>query len=440
MQESAIRVKIENFRALSNADIIIDGITLVTGENGSGKSTLSRLLYNLYKTAINYDELVTRELEDKLENIERFIDIILSDLYSVGSDRNTREEFQELRSLTSSPIYLTDEYKERWIYLLEKIANNYKSQPILFNSSNNINITRNRRLRFILMDILEDESLAINNEGVPFNKLVDLINSLFKNAIRDSKMRPSLIFKTELQNSFAQQNLPELFEVYEYGETIFSMKKNNISIPYTVQNTVYIDTPMLIGIDESNNEYWNETNSLLREKNRLAFSTLDSVISNEIINGEIDIEDNSFAPSDFTYKRLDGAVFNLLDCATGIKSFGILQLLLKNGSLNDKTLLIIDEPESHLHPQWIIEYARVIVLLNKELGVKFFLTSHNPDMVSAIKYISEKEGQTESLHYYLAEIDKTKNYAYTYTHLGNDINPIFESFNIALDRITQYGS
>ena len=38
--------------------------------------------------------------------------------------------------------------------------------------------------------------------------------------------------------------------------------------------------------------------------------------------------------------------------ASGIKSLSILQKLLKNGWLNELTVLIIDEPENHLHPKW----------------------------------------------------------------------------------------
>ena len=99
----------------------------------------------------------------------------------------------------------------------------------------------------------------------------------------------------------------------------------------------------------------------------------------------------------------------------------------------------MDEPESNLHPQWIIEYARLIVLLNKEIGVKFFIASHNPDMVSALKYISEKERVQDTLNYYLAEKIENK-FSYNYRNLGVSIDPIFKSFNIAMDRINQYGS
>ncbi|MBE6247273.1 MAG: hypothetical protein E7110_07755 [Bacteroidales bacterium] len=134
-----------------------------------------------------------------------------------------------------------------------------------------------------------------------------------------------------------------------------------------------------------------------------------------------------------------GKTYNLLDCATGVKSFSILQMLLKNGFMSGNTFLIIDEPEVHLHPQWVVEYARLIVLLNKYLGVKFLVASHNPDMVSAIKYISVKEQVSNVLNFYLAELADSNEESYRYRNLGLDINPIFESFNIALDRINLYG-
>ena len=86
-----------------------------------------------------------------------------------------------------------------------------------------------------------------------------------------------------------------------------------------------------------------------------------------------------------------------------------------------------------------IEYARVIVLLNKEIGIKFFIASHNPDMVSAIRYISEKEGVLENLNFYIARKIEDK-YLYDYKHLEQEIEPIFESFNKAIDGINKYGA
>jgi hypothetical protein len=78
------------------------------------------------------------------------------------------------------------------------------------------------------------------------------------------------------------------------------------------------------------------------------------------------------------------------------------------------------------------------VLLNKYLGVKFFLASHNPDMVSAIRYISEKEQILDVVNFYIAR-KESNSFVYNYDFLGKEIDPIFESFNISIDRINQYG-
>jgi len=194
---------------------------------------------------------------------------------------------------------------------------------------------------------------------------------------------------------------------------------------------------MMIGVEDAHNEHWEDLNEILLRKG-FANNELDKIISSDIIQGDIDVEEGIYSTEEFKFRRKDGEVFNLLDVATGVKSFSILQLLIKNGVLNDKTLLIIDEPESNLHPQWIIEYARIIVLLNKELGVKFFLASHNPDMVSAIRYIAEKQETLDNVNFYLANKIEGK-FVYDYQYLNKDIDPIFKSFNIAIDRINLYG-
>lgn len=50
-----------------------------------------------------------------------------------------------------------------------------------------------------------------------------------------------------------------------------------------------------------------------------------------------------------------------------IKSFILLKVLLDKGILKEKDILILNEPEIHLHPEWQIKYAEIIVLLQKSL-------------------------------------------------------------------------
>ena len=72
-----------------------------------------------------------------------------------------------------------------------------------------------------------------------------------------------------------------------------------------------------------------------------------------------------FKNDELHYHRTDGLDITLASTATGIKSFAYLQRLLENGYLNEESLLLIDEPEAHLHPQWIVEFARLLTAKKK---------------------------------------------------------------------------
>jgi len=113
--------------------------------------------------------------------------------------------------------------------------------------------------------------------------------------------------------------------------------------------------------------------------------------------------------------------------------------LLKINLSNDKTLLILDEPEAHLHPQWIIEFGRLLTLIHKYIGAKIFVSTHSPDMVQALRYIPNKEKIGEKVNFYLAKADENKNGQFIYQDLNGEIDDIFSSFNISLDKLAKYG-
>ena len=56
-----MKLHIENFAKIANADIEINGITVIAGENNTGKSTVGKVLYSLYQSFHNLPEQVTNE-------------------------------------------------------------------------------------------------------------------------------------------------------------------------------------------------------------------------------------------------------------------------------------------------------------------------------------------------------------------------------------------
>ena len=417
--QSNIKVIIENFRAIGHATIQISGITIVTGENSSGKSTLSKLLYELFNTVTNYEILVKEELMREFSNLFQFFEIVYTD----SKDILDRKEYSKI-------VYLSHEY-----YYKNKPFEEIKNLLSVFLSEiyNKIDIAKSNRYNYIISNILGD---GIDNT---LENIISFINQKIEKAIDKVHSRPISLFTEKLLNVFRDKKLPKSFEVLEEKEVIVSLEKPTLSIPFSVQKAIYIDSPMSLGAGSSSNKHWSDLTKFIFFENKNISDFYNNDIYTSIsknIKGEA-VKFTLGTLSTLTFLREDGKEFELTEVATGIKAFSIIQILLKNGHIDNRTLLIIDEPESHLHPQWIVEYARMIVLLHKHIGVKFFLASHNPDMVSAIRYIAEKEGVLDNVNYYLAEKEE-ETYLYNYRSLGTEIDPIFASFNIALDRINQY--
>ena len=93
------------------------------------------------------------------------------------------------------------------------------------------------------------------------------------------------------------------------------------------------------------------------------------------------------------------------DVASGIKSFGILNFLDKADALNSANLLIIDEPEVHLHPKWQIEYAKLLIYLVETRNLKILIASHSPYFIEALSKFSKNHIE-EKINFYLSKKDK----------------------------------
>ncbi len=60
-QMNSYRFILEDYHAIKNADIILDGLTVLAGLNGCGKSTISRWLYGFVKYSNDFDRIVDTE-------------------------------------------------------------------------------------------------------------------------------------------------------------------------------------------------------------------------------------------------------------------------------------------------------------------------------------------------------------------------------------------
>ena len=438
-----VSVTIEDFRAINKATIILDGITVLTGLNSTGKSTISLLTYTFFKCANDFEKLLLKKFNNNISEIKRILYILNDTIFRNTELKNNPENmFFKIRKISSNieesknmdeleknidifKLNFSDFIKEQSNFLVDNELNNRLSKNLerLNNESNN---EENKNKIIYYQDLLE---IIFNKIDTPLIKVKE-----------DILKRPVLYFKELLQEVLDIDKFPTKFIITEDGFDLINLsdKSNYIGTPNIVRNAIYIETPKCIDID-GERIVWDDLNDLLKNNEKKItkeYSEINDIIK-QVIQGEA-IYDISNYSNEFSFKRSDGKSFNLVDVASGIQAISTLQILLKNGSINKYSLICIDEPEVHIHPQWIVEYARVIVLIQKHIGARFLIASHNPDLISAIKYISIKEGIQNKCNFYLATESEIK-FQYNFIHTKLDIKPIFEKFNISFDKIDEYG-
>ncbi len=132
----------------------------------------------------------------------------------------------------------------------------------------------------------------------------------------------------------------------------------------------------------------------INEKLERVYKKLNSVIDGKIVIKNLDI-----------FYKNNKMEINAKNLSTGLKTFAIIKMLLQNGTLEENGTIILDEPEIHLHPEWQLLFAELIVLLQKEFGMHILLTTHSPYFLNAIEVFSEKYKINEKCKYYIAEND-----------------------------------
>ena len=378
-----MKLSIRNVGKLKEADVEINGITVITGENDTGKSTVGKVLWSVFNGFYEIDEKVYNE---KVSELEKIIDeIIKENVYkNLSTDYNsffeifnsTREKIA-IEFLKGNKNYSEDEIKI--------IINNYKKDLKIENISN------------FVQEI--NETLKISDKEIIKVIVSRVMNKEFHNQI-------NAVFSKE------KMNIGEINLKIKDKEIDLKIENNEIS---DVQNyflinkeTMYIDNPFILDSydfeDENHqthlatNVFSENENSVISEikvKKKLnnIYQKLNSVLSGEILENK---------NSKFVYRK-NGEDIDLKNLSTGLKTFAIIKMLLQNGTLEENGTIILDEPEIHLHPEWQLKFAELIVLLQKEFGMHILLTTHSPYFLNAIEVFSERHKIDDKCKYYVAE-------------------------------------
>lgn len=392
-----MQLKISNVGKIENATIDVNGITVIAGENNAGKSTIGKTMFAIFNSMNNMDEKIAQERKNRIRNI---INGLLKGkiMQNIGtiSDRRRRINIISTKLLDEIMEYLDSEEVDT----LEAYLRKQISETTIFDNHED-------EEEFVTECAAKVEALlAISDKRVMTEVVTRWFGRVFEGQI-------SPLWEEEIES--------EIEIVIKDKKILYHFKENTcISLETEVNilhQAFYIDNPFIVDemssyIISSDNIMKNYLlNSLQTVSEDIYENIFDAVaakekmaeineISTEVIDG--DIEKNQ--DGEYCFKSNNYAEpLNVVNMSTGMKSFALIKRLLESGNLKEKDVNILDEPEIHLHPEWQLLYAKMIVLLQKQFDLSMIITTHSPYFLDAIDVFSAKYNIADRTKYYLAE-------------------------------------
>lgn len=406
---------VKNFAKIVEADVDFNGITIIGGENNTGKSTVGKILYTVFHSMRNIDKKIR---EDRFNTIVRLVRKY--EILSRANCKTIRTGLVDdsINGLIDCVECAKDEHKDIaksvYLYLEQEIIDNPgfpDLEGITAIESPDFNVFVDQLIEAVELsnDDIRDTLIRRSFEA----EFHGQINQLDKDR-SNGGAKVVITFNDEEDASLGRNDNDKIEVTVNDNRVKISTGDVKITTP-----TVYLDDPFLLNrLDKLANSYedLNEINdhstnlvkallrsqltnsvteeTIIRKKLRRVFNRLEEAIGGDFVTEK--------KARGFLEKGLSQSL-RFSNLSTGIKTFLIFEILLLNGEISEGSILILDEPEVHLHPAWQLIFAEIVVLLQEELNLRVFLTTHSPYFLRAIEVYSAKHEIADKCTFYMAD-------------------------------------
>lgn len=392
-----MNININNIGNIDNADIKLDGITVVAGKNGSGKSTICKSIFLLLDYFGSYNSKVSfqrkRSIRVAAHNFIRkyfrdnYIDFsamhaMLVALFGTGLEE---QDFDE--ALKHEFDKLDIDLHEREVNELHRIYKEIRSKDEMYYA------------HFAAQQLVDNIfANQMNTIGKKVDGTVQYSEKEYKSLIqvRDNKVVDVIRKGIYNKSGIVYITTTDLMDLFGSNRKMYRAQENRI-ISYSNNKLMNLLLLERSTEDVTAEEYeqWENRKSLFNE------------LFKEVVTGRIANSEGKLIYHD---DELDSDI-DFLNIASGMKIFLILQRLIENGMMNPGMVLVMDEPETNLHPEWQLKLAELLVRLYKEMGIIIYANSHSPYFVRAIEFYADKyQVLDDSKFYFMKQIDGMKLY------------------------------
>lgn len=413
-----MEIKVKNFGTISEASVKIGGLTVIAGENDSGKSTIGKILFSLVKAFSKIEDDLKEHRDTKLISAVEAIYFYMRRGLDLNEARSLRDDFfppklveqlnlhgdatvydrkQQIKSLLDSRV-LDKEHFEFMDSKLDEIRN-------VLNEDSDPDKARANTIRKAFYSEFKGEITNKKNNGNASLVINDGLTTLLsiqwsKSGLADFKFEDEIQFEdaTYVESS----TILQFHHHIQSARTLFDTggnRNSGVMVPLHVKDLSR----------KLHNSYYIFD----------LFSESDNSGLSSVYNGEFYFDKET---SQFFLER-NGYRISSSNVASGIKNLGIFDILVRSNHINAKSIVILDEPEVNLHPEWQIKYAKAICEQIRK-GNNIIVTTHSPYMVEALHLYAESLGI--DANFYLSE---TKEEGSVFKDVSSDLTKIISKLS-----------
>lgn len=459
-----MQLTIHNLGKIRDADITIDGITVIAARNDTGKSTIGKAAFALLNSFENFAEKIRIDMQDSIvRTIRRALPraswaswdactIIARGLVQVSS------QIQDESDLIHNINIICDHYSESLLEgdaLSDNIIPNDDIADKLFpstsedveepeedtetltaravitmtswllSSTENAQQCRQAILRLITIDVrtkgatLTERTFRTVFDDQIASRIPDVKDKTFirlaeqRQACGEQDREATFQGDSCISISNASDELrkvlivddPNIIESFDYRRSRYyrmSFRRNITQQDYRSYSASYRQ--------ELISAAWS---ALRHEAENPAENLSESILATEDMQQIIELLQESFIGQSklgthgmvMIREQLSEPI-NMANASMGSKAMLLLRFLVEHLVVHESDILVLDEPEIHLHPEWQITYAHALVLIAKRMGIRVIVTTHSPFFLKALAGYSGIEDYSDQLRYYTADANE----------------------------------
>ena len=397
-----MRLQIENIAKVRKANIKLNGLTVIAGENSSGKSTVGKILYSTIRA-------IADARDDAANHRMKVIDKQVTSLYTRlnGSvQRYRNQELKELFPLISRGFTKSLLEAENAGVLEEKIKQLTDAIQELPDVTPRIKLLIKKDLDNIFINIRnKDNRAATVQTMMEYSIESEFMNNICSYGYNHSSVQ---LFLDESDKAYLNLQIK--------NEEVDSVK---LSPGNPLSDATYVESPLYLHMLGTllNATTFREGGTRFVRRSMLPIHIKDlaekidalRILSPAPLFSE-NLQIQDIIKGEFRYDRKKRSLvfqqkdkeISPINVASGIKSFGLVQMLMETNAIDADKILIWDEPENHLHPQWQILFAKLLIQLSK-IGIPVVVSTHSPYFVQGIRFFAAQQDVEPFVNYYLAE-------------------------------------